>query len=236
MSSSHTLFQVSTSNALLEGVFQGTVTVRDLINRGDFGLGTFSGLDGELIMLDRVAYQASAGGAVREVDGDSTVPFAVVTEFEADVAEPERRYSTFQDFTDRVDGIRPSENMYAAIAARGRFGELMLRAACPAIEGEGLVAATAHQSEFAASDIAGDMVGFWSPMYASAVSVPGYHFHFISSDRTLAGHVLAVENADVAIELQIETEFQVAFPETEEFLNAHLDGDRASEISEAESQ
>ena len=37
----HTLFQVSTSNALVQGVFRGAVTVADLKRNGDFGLGTF---------------------------------------------------------------------------------------------------------------------------------------------------------------------------------------------------
>ena len=59
----HSLFQVSTSNALVQGVFQGAVTVRELKGKGDFGLGTFDGLDGELIMLDGVCYRATGGGS-----------------------------------------------------------------------------------------------------------------------------------------------------------------------------
>lgn len=41
----HTLFQVSTSAALVEGLYQGAVRVSRLLRHGDFGLGTFSGLD-----------------------------------------------------------------------------------------------------------------------------------------------------------------------------------------------
>ncbi len=36
----HTMFQVSTSTALVQGVYQGCVTVGTVKQRGDFGLGT----------------------------------------------------------------------------------------------------------------------------------------------------------------------------------------------------
>src|SRR5918995_1384640 len=38
----HSLFQVSTSNALVQGVFAGAITVEELRRHGDFGLGTFA--------------------------------------------------------------------------------------------------------------------------------------------------------------------------------------------------
>jgi len=39
------LFQVSTIDALLQGVFEGFFTVEDLKTHGDFGIGTFDSLD-----------------------------------------------------------------------------------------------------------------------------------------------------------------------------------------------
>ena len=41
----HTLFQVSTSAALVEGLYQGAVRVSRLLRHGDFGLGTFIDLE-----------------------------------------------------------------------------------------------------------------------------------------------------------------------------------------------
>ncbi len=81
----HSLFQVSTSNALVQGVFQGAVTVQELKRNGDFGLGTFDGLDGELIMLDGVCHRATGGGVVTSPPDDARVPFAVVTHFRPDL-------------------------------------------------------------------------------------------------------------------------------------------------------
>ena len=43
------LYQTSLMSALLSGVYEGTTTIADLLKHGDFGLGTFNELDGELI-------------------------------------------------------------------------------------------------------------------------------------------------------------------------------------------
>src|ERR1700757_1315668 len=79
----HTLFQVSTSAALVEGLYQGAVKVARLLGHGDFGLGTFIDLDGEMVVLDGICYQISSTGAIKPVDGDRLIPYAVVTRFSA---------------------------------------------------------------------------------------------------------------------------------------------------------
>src|SRR6201996_99045 len=77
----HTLFQVSTSAALVEGLYQGAVQVSRLLRHGDFGLGTFIDLDGEMVVLDGLCFQVSSTGDVAVVEGNRLVPYAVVTRF-----------------------------------------------------------------------------------------------------------------------------------------------------------
>src|SRR5262245_8910694 len=60
----HTLYQVSTSSALVEGIYRGAVTVAQLLEHGDFGLGTFEGLDGEMVVCDGEVLQVRADGTV----------------------------------------------------------------------------------------------------------------------------------------------------------------------------
>ena len=43
------IFQTSTMAALLDGVYEGNVSIRELLRHGDFGLGTFNILDGEML-------------------------------------------------------------------------------------------------------------------------------------------------------------------------------------------
>ena len=229
----HTLFQVSTSNALVQGVFRGSLTVADLKRNGDFGLGTFEDLDGELVMIDGDCFRASGGGVVNAAPDEASVPFAVVTRFHRDTSTTTAAGS-LADLTASLDRVRPSENLFVGIRVDGRFDRLSLRAACAAAPGEDLLEATAHQSEFNLTDEVGTLVGFWAPLYARAVNVPGYHFHFISEDRALGGHVLGMDAGPLQVGIHVESELHVAIPETEEFLAADLSGDHQEALHRAE--
>ncbi|HEX6219851.1 MAG TPA: acetolactate decarboxylase [Acidimicrobiia bacterium] len=232
----HSLFQVSTSNALVQGVFGGVITVGDLKQHGDFGLGTFTGLDGELVLIDGDCFRASAGGAVEEASEDDEVPFALVARFHTDAEESIGDESSLEEVTEQIDAMRPSENVFVGIRIDGEFSHLSMRAACKAHPGESLVEATSHQSEFEATDIAGSVVGFWSPPYSKAISVPGYHFHFVSYDRKTGGHVLALVAREGRVRVHTESDLHLALPVTAEFLTADLSGDHEGELKVAESE
>src|ERR687887_373551 len=77
----HTLYQVSTATALVEGIYQGAVRVGTLREHGDLGLGTFENLDGEMVIVDGHFFQVRSDGSVRECDDDVLSPFAVMTRF-----------------------------------------------------------------------------------------------------------------------------------------------------------
>ena len=59
----HTLYQVSTATALVEGIYQGAVRIDELKKHGDLGLGTFADLDGEMVILDGHFYQVRGDGS-----------------------------------------------------------------------------------------------------------------------------------------------------------------------------
>lgn len=230
----HSIFQVSTSNALVKGVFEGSVTVGDLRQHGNFGLGTFDSLDGEMVMVDGRCFRAAAGGQAVEVSDDEEVPFALVTRFVPDVDDVASTDSDWAELTGMIDNLRPSSNLFVAFRVDGDFEELSMRAICRARQGEGLVEATAHQSEFTLGPVSGSLVGFWAPEYARAISVPGYHAHFISDDRRTGGHVMGLSGTDLAIQMHTETDLHLSLPESEEFLAADLRGDFAEELDQAE--
>src|SRR3979409_2445525 len=79
----HTLYQVSTAGALVEGVYQGAVSVGLLREHGDFGLGTFEDVDGEMVVIDGAVFRVSSDGTVHAVADDALTPFAVVTRLDA---------------------------------------------------------------------------------------------------------------------------------------------------------
>lgn len=230
----HTLFQVSTSNALAQGVFGGAVTVATLKEHGDFGIGTFERLDGELILLEGTCYRATAGGVVGEISDDAEVPFAAVTWFTPDIDFSLDEVTSLDALRNGLDSRRLSDNLFQGLRVDGRFESLQMRAACPARPGEGLLEATRHQSEFSAADVEGTLVGFWAPEYAQTVGIPGYHFHFISEDRGTGGHLLDLAASRLEVQVQTESSLHLAMPDTSEFRAAELGGDHRDEIDQAE--
>jgi acetolactate decarboxylase len=231
----HTLFQVSTSTALAEGVFAGEMTVEQLLGHGDFGIGTYDRLDGELVLIDGRCFRAGAGGRLEEAAPSATVPFAIVTHFTVDRTIDVDHVASLEELAHRIDAIRPSENVFVAVRVSGLFAPLSMRAACRAAAGEDLVEATSHQSEFTEGVIEGTMVGFWSPDHVRSVGIPGYHLHFVSTDRSIGGHVLDLAGRGLRVDLDVERDVHVAMPTTKEFLDADLAADATASLEIAES-
>jgi acetolactate decarboxylase len=230
----HTLFEVSTSAALVGGLNQGAVRVSRLLRHGDFGLGTFIDLDGEMVVLDGVCYQISSNGDVRPVEGDRLIPYAVVARFNPEFSKQFQRINSFNELLSVCDQLRDSDNVFYAFRVEGRYSRVKTRVMKAVPEGTGLAAAAGGQEEFQFNEVEGTLVGLWSPGYAGSFSVPGYHFHFLSTDRQRGGHVLECEALNVTVGGCAINEMHVSLPETEEFLKADLTRDPQSDLMKAE--
>ncbi len=230
----HTLFQVSISGALVAGVYDREVSVRSILEHGDFGLGTFANLDGEMVVLDGRAYQVQGTGRVSEAGPDAGAPFAVVTRFSPQTDVETKPVASFKDLEDRCDAYRNSGNIFYALRLDGHFRRVRARAVNPPEPGTRLVDAAKVQSEFVFSDIDGTLVGLWSPGFSSAFSISGYHFHFLSKDRQHGGHLLDVEAGPLRFRVEALTDFHLALPESEAFLKADLSKNTAEELAYAE--
>jgi acetolactate decarboxylase len=229
-----TLFQVSTSSALVEGVYQGAVSVGLLRRHGNLGLGTFEGLDGEMVVVDGEFQQVRSDGSVHAVADNVLTPFAVVTDFQPDETVVLDECPDLVSLTERFDQLRDSANVFYALRVDGRFDRVHTRAMCKTQEGVPLAQAAATQPEFEFANIAGTLVGFWSPEYAKAFNVPGYHLHFLSADRRRGGHLLQCSGKSLRLQIQREANINVAFPETEDFLRANLSKDPTAALTFAE--
>lgn len=230
----HSMFQVSTSGALVEGLYQGAVTVGDLRRHGDTGLGTFEDLDGELIMIDGHCYQARSDGSVIEAGDDTLTPFATVVSFVADERHDLDNITSYDDLTKRLDALRLSDNEFLAWRITGLCSSLTVRTACRHASGTPLVEAVADQAVFDLTDIPVTIVGFWSPAYAEAVAIPGYHLHCVSDSRARGGHVFDLTAPGLAVEIHRVTDLHLALPETQEFLEAHISGGTADALARTE--
>jgi acetolactate decarboxylase len=234
--SHHTLYQVSTATALVEGIYQGAVRVGTLREHGDLGLGTFEDLDGEMVVVDGQFFQVRSDGSVRECGDDVLSPFAVVTRFSPEAEVTFAQCPDLSHLTARFDSLRHSDNVFFTLRVDGKFDSIHTRAMCRTREGVPLVQAAAVQPEFEFHDVVGTLVGFWTPAYAKTLNVPGYHLHFLSADRRSGGHLLQCRGSNLRLQIQREGEYHLALPETEDFLKADLRRDPAADLARAEGE
>lgn len=231
-----TLWQVSTIDALLAGVYDGAVPVGELLRHGDLGLGTFDALDGEMVVLDGAAWRVSADGVARPVPADETTPFAQVTPFAPDFSVTLENVGSLAELTARLAAALPSANMFYAVRARGGF-ELVRTRSVPRQSRpfRPLAEVTASQPEFSLTHTSGDIVGLYGPPFAKAAGVPGFHLHYLSAARDAGGHMLDVRfTGPVVFELDTTTALALTLPATPAFAAVNLAPDREAELKRVE--
>jgi acetolactate decarboxylase len=231
------LYQVSAINALLGGVYQGSVTFEQLKKQGDFGIGTFDELDGEMIALDGEFYRVRADGQAYKVKDDASTPFASVVFFESDNSFDINENIDFKDLKIKLDKSLPSENLFYAIKIRGTFKIVKTRSV-PRQEKpyKALVEVVENQPVFEFENVEGTLVGFRCPPFSTGVNVPGYHFHFITDDRSGGGHVLDCNLEAGKIEIDYKNKFVMLLPDNKEFLELDLNKNKEAELNRVEQE
>jgi acetolactate decarboxylase len=121
------VFQSSTINALLKGIYDGDVTFGELKRNGDFGLGTINGLDGEMIGLAGTFYQIKADGVAYPVEDSVKTPFSVVSFFAPDDTLELDTADSYTQLKRHIDGLLPSQNIFYAIRIDGNFKYIKTR-------------------------------------------------------------------------------------------------------------
>jgi acetolactate decarboxylase len=229
------LFQVSTIDALMQGVYDGCFSVADLMEHGDYGIGTFHALEGEMVALDGGCYQIKADGVAYPVKSDMTTPFSTVTFFEADQSAAIKSAGNFTELSAQIDRQLPSRNVFYALRIDGTFPYVKTRSV-PKQERPypRLVDAVKNQSVFEFYNVTGTVVGIWAPEFSKDVNVPGYHLHFITTDRKAGGHILDLKVDEAKAEVDVTPGFAMQLPMDGDFYSVNLAGDLQSELEAIE--
>ncbi|MGO9314272.1 MAG: acetolactate decarboxylase, partial [Syntrophobacteraceae bacterium] len=103
------------ADAMMKGIYKETATIGEVKLHGDFGLGTFNDLDGEMVLLDGVAHQIRTDGQTCVVGDEVKTPFACATFFNPASVEKIDWELDNQGFMDLLERIIPSENMFYGI-------------------------------------------------------------------------------------------------------------------------
>jgi acetolactate decarboxylase len=232
----HQVYQTSTIGALLDGVYDGDVTIGELLQHGDFGLGTFNHLDGEMVILDGVCYHLRADGSASVAGHADLTPFAVVTWFKTDRAIKAPAGSDRAAVTALIDKSVPTKNLIYAIRITGSFAEVRTRTVMEQRPPyPPLTAAAEGQQETTLRDVMGTLAGYRTPDYEQAINVAGYHLHFIDREHLHGGHVLDFRLGDGQIDIGIESDLHLSLPGTPQFRDANLlPANIAAQVGQAE--
>lgn len=233
--SDEVITQVSTIDALMAGIYDGATTLAELRKNGDLGIGTFQGLDGELVLLDGVFYQVSADGVAKKPALSTRTPFASVTFFTTDRRLKLKEGSNFREFTESTEKWLPSRNIFYAVKMKGSFRSVKTRSVPSQKKPyRPLAEIVKTQPVFELKNTTGTVVGFWCPPFVKGINVPEYHLHYITSDGKAGGHILDFVAADVTAEFDDTRELFMILPDNNEFDKLDLGRDRTVELKAIE--
>lgn len=234
-----TIHQVALLQSLAMGYFDGSITVKDLKTLGDTGIGTFDGLDGELIFLDGVVYRANQNCKVNVVADNVTIPFCNVTFFDKDLSGSITDLQG-KDALDKIlnENIRKdnSVNSFYMVKVHGTFSEILIRseakqfAPYPTL----VEALQATQKEFTHKNIKGTVVGLYCPDFMSSLNSTGWHFHFVSDDKKIGGHVLNLNIDRATFQMDKTEDFRMNLPKKKNFSSLNFNRDLKEDIRKAE--
>jgi len=219
----NSLFQYSTINALMLGLYDGEMELKELREHGGFGLGTINKLDGEMVILIDKFYQIDSKGKLHQLEETTKTPFAVVTHFEPELFDQIDKQITMEELTTFLDKKFVNKNNFYAIKVKGTFKYVKARSVPKQDKPyPPLTKVTANQPIFEFRQKEGTLVGFWSPNYIAGINVPGYHLHFITEDQSSGGHVLDFIASKATVEIDPLTSLNMELPQNEVFANADL--------------
>jgi acetolactate decarboxylase len=193
-SSRNMLYQTGTIRSILKGVYTGDMRFEELAQYGDFGLGTFDKVNGEMVALEGKFYRIDSRGTAHVVDLHLKTPFSVVTRFVPTISLKLGQLDDLLSVQKHLESCLESPNIIYALRLTGRFNQVEARSEHPqSQEGLPLAETIAElQTTFRFQNLQGDLIGFWFPEYMRAINVPGFHFHFLDASRRVGGHVFDV--------------------------------------------
>ncbi len=229
------LFQVSTLQALMNGVYGGDCSFKELSSHGDFGLGTVEALDGEMVAVDGRFYQVKSDGAVYPISPSRKTPFAEVTFFKPGQTLSLREPLDLRGLETFLLAHLPSKNFPYAIKLTGKFAYVKTRSVPRQTQPyPPLTEVVKRQAVFELRDVEGVIVGFWHPQYLAGVNLSSCHFHFLTRNRQAGGHLLDCRLKEGRLELQGLDELRLRLPATPAFSRTGLGQDQKRAIDQAE--
>ena len=233
-----TIYQVALLQSLTQGYYDGIIKVSELKEHGDIGIGTFEGVNGEMIVLDGTVYQALGDGTVQVAADDETVPFSNVTFFDKDGSVELSDINDVNALKEKLNAMveENGKNLFYFVKMSGTFEKMNVRSEIKQEKPYKTLdkALETDQREFSYDNITGTVVALYCPDYMNGLNTPGWHFHFISDDKTKGGHLLDLQFAKATAEYDATPEFDMCLTDNGDFQQMELANDVSDAIKKVE--
>lgn len=221
----NTLYEHGTLAMLMAKNLAGTITLGELLKHGSCGLGTFEGLDGEVMILDNEVYQAESSGKVHHItDMQTTLPFASV-HFPQDQHKVSLQNVNFDLLNKSFVHDHQLQNVFAALRLHGTLSDVLIRIA-PKQERPypSLLEVAKGQLTFPRKNITGTVFGYYAPAAFGSMTAAGWHLHFLSDDHQYEGHLLSFDSDEMTGDYEVFDQLDQHFPVNDkEFRESDVD-------------
>lgn len=211
------IYHYSTMDAMRNAVYTGDLEIGQLKQKGNFGLGTFNLLDGEMIAIDGIYYRVGSTGEVKPAANSRKTPFASVTKFKADTSFEATNIENVERLQQLILKKLPSTNRFYAIKIHGTFQSLSVGGATKVApnETQGLANLMKKRPMYNKQNISGTIIGFYTPNFVGGIDLSPFHFHFISDDKNYGGHLVEGDfkpGHQVFIQFDEKNSYEVVLP------------------------
>jgi acetolactate decarboxylase len=135
----------------------------------------------------------------------------------------------------RLDGRLGNLNVFYAIRIEGEFRGVSVRAMVPQVKPyKALAEVVKTQSIHNYPTTPGILIGIRSPAFSRGISVPGYHWHFLTQDRQHGGHVLNLTLVEGSAQVEKILRVELQLPGNQAFAHADQNKDRTDETRKVE--
>ena len=191
------MYQVSTLQALMLGYSRSVITVSELLEHGDTGIGTFEDVDGEMIVIDGICYRATEDGRVVIAEPEKGVPFSAVCSMQGNRSFELGEYQCVDQLKSELNNLIEEEfglnSMHVArIDGEFSFVDARSESAYKSMHVTLKTVLEQTQQAFCFKDIKGSLICVYFPDYMDGINAAGWHLHFVSDDRKLGGHVFDI--------------------------------------------
>lgn len=206
------MFQYSTFDKINNGDYDGGITIQEIRKKGDFGLGTFHQLEGELVIVENKFYQCYKRECKAVVE-KQMIAWAALCHFPKNAQIHILKKNSYDDFRNNKIPFVQFKNHLVAVKVKGIFSFIELTSTPKQKKPYPTIQSVINQStKYPIKNIQGTLVGWYAPEFMSGIKSSGFHFHFVDDQEKIGGHVLEFNLEEGTIQYSNMEYFFVQFP------------------------